>query len=357
MSAAVSGATPEIDPLGLPRDRIDALGRECAPRDATLADKLLKGLHRRGETDLARLSSLGSRARSHLRGRVASASPPRVVRTQTAADGTRKWLLQLDDGETIETVFIPHAGRGTLCVSSQVGCALNCAFCATARMGFKRNLSAAEIVAQLWLAKHRLLEPPHRVTNVVFMGMGEPLLNVAAVIDAIRVFTDDCAYGLGVRHVTVSTAGHVAGMKTLGEQAPVNLSVSLHAPDDALRGRLMPLNRKYPTARLLDACREYAARAGGFVTFEYTLLAGVNDSVAHARALAELLKDLPCKINLLAFNDFPGSGFSAPTGAALDAFYRTLADAGHVVTWRRPRGADIAAACGQLQRDTREAAR
>lgn len=350
MPAALTGAaqtSPNVDPLGLPRDKLDALGCACACTDATLADKLLKAFHRQGETEFARVPALAAASRTRLSAR-AAVVPPRVVRTRTSADGTRKWLLQFADGAKAETVFIPHERRGTLCVSSQVGCALNCAFCATARGGFGRNLGAAEIVAQLWLATHRLLEAPARVTNVVFMGMGEPMLNLDAVVDAMRVMTDDCAYALAPRHVTVSTAGHVAGMRKLGARMPVNLSVSLHAPDDALRDRLVPLNRRYPLAQLLAACREYAARANGFVTFQYTLLDGENASRAHALALADLLKDTPCKINLLAFNDFPNSGFRAPSAAVVDAFYRELADAGYVATLRRPRGADITAACGQL---------
>ena len=243
-------------------------------------------------------------------------------------------------------------------MSSQVGCPLNCAFCATARGGFKRNLTTAEIIAQLWLAKHRLLEAPARVSNIVFMGMGEPLLNIDAVTDALHIMIDDHAYGLGERHITVSTAGHIKGMRILGERVPVNLSVSLHAPDDELRDRLVPLNRKYPIADVLEACRDYAQQvngANGFVTFEYSLLRNVNDSEAQARALTGLLRDVPCKINLLPFNDFPGSTFEPPTADAVARFQHILADCGYVTTVRHPRGSDIAAACGQLRRHSESA--
>lgn len=352
-TAAACVSAPE-NLLGYTRHQLNALAsglKHGGRTDRLFSTKVLKAIHRHGETNVAAVESLNKTIRAYLSAARQSGCVrlPRIAHQAISADGSRKWLAQLDDGERVEMVFIPQGDRGTLCVSSQAGCPLNCAFCATARGGFRRNLSAAEIVAQLWLATHRLLQT-QRVTNVVFMGMGEPLLNVDAVINAIRIMLDDCAYGLGERHITVSTAGHVAGMRALGERLPVNLSVSLHAPDDALRTRLMPINRKYPLARLLEACREYAERANGFVTFEYSLLRGVNDTPAHARAVAALLADVPCKINLLSFNDFPNSGFRSSSPAAAKTFHRELADAGYVVTVRRSRGADIAAACGQLRR-------
>ena len=336
--------SPPLELLGLPRDELDAVGLNCASPDRTLADKVLKAVHRRGETDMARVASLNKTLCRYLTRR-ARVTEPRVVHERESVDGTRKWLLQFADGACIESVFVPHGTRGTLCVSSQVGCALGCAFCATARMGFTRNLSSAEIVAQLWLARHRL---GARVTNVVFMGMGEPLLNVDAVAEAVSIMIDDHSYGLAMRRVTLSTAGHVPGMRALSRRMPMNLAVSLHAPDDALRSRLMPINRKYPIARLLDACCEYAAAGPGVVVFEYALLDGVNDGEEHARALSVLLAEVPCKINLMRFNAFPGAGFQAASGASVRSFYRILADAGYVVTIRRSRGADVVAACGQL---------
>lgn len=352
-----------IELLGLPRDKLDLIGGAEVSPDSMLADKVLKAVHRHGETAPENIPSLNKDTRRYLAARM-RISTPRVISEHKSTDGTCKWLLQFADGVSVESVFIPHGRRGTLCVSSQVGCALGCTFCSTARMGFTRNLSAAEIVAQLWLAKHRM---GVRVTNVVFMGMGEPLLNVDAVVDAARVMTDDCAYGLAPRRVTVSTAGHIAGMRALAGKIPpnspnspralrsLNLAVSLHAPDDKLRSKLMPINRKYPIAELLAAAREYAGHGPGFVVFEYALLGGVNDKAAQAEALSVILADIPCKINLMRFNPFPGTEFRVGDEEDARVFYRILASAGHVVTMRRSRGADIVAACGQLKTSTENA--
>jgi len=252
----------------------------------------------------------------------------------------------------VETVFIPEEGRGTLCVSSQVGCALNCAFCATAKQGFSRNLTAAEIIAQVWVAKDVLEggSGEHRaITNVVMMGMGEPLLNFDAVVEAMDLMQEDCAYGLARRRITVSTAGVVPAIDQLRERCPVSLAVSLHAPNDALRSRLVPLNKKYPIATLLAACHRYVAREPKHqVTIEYALLRGINDSPTHAKELARLLRGLPAKVNLIPVNPIPGEAFETPHQSAVDAFRDTLTAAGFVTITRKTRGADIDAACGQL---------
>jgi 23S rRNA (adenine2503-C2)-methyltransferase len=315
------------------------------------ARQVLPWLYRRGVTDFSAMTDLGRALRERL-GEAAVLDLPEVVSDRVAVDGTRKWLLRLVDGNCIETVFIPDAERGTLCVSSQVGCALNCSFCATARQGYNRNLSTAEIIGQVWLAD-RLLAPrangERALTNVVMMGMGEPLLNFDNVVPALRLMVDDLAYGLSRRRVTVSTAGLVPGIDRLAETCPVSLAVSLHAPDDELRTELVPLNRKYPIAVLLDACRRYVAgEPRRKVTFEYTLLAGVNDSPAQARDLARLLCDVPAKVNLIPFNPFPDSGYERPDPVAIDRFRDILLGAGLMTITRRTRGDDIDAACGQL---------
>jgi 23S rRNA (adenine2503-C2)-methyltransferase len=265
-------------------------------------------------------------------------------------DGTRKWLLQLDDGNRIETVFIPEENRNTLCVSSQVGCALNCSFCSTARQGFNRNLTTAEIVGQLWLAQRRVGEgESHRIGNVVLMGMGEPLLNLDNVVNAIRLMLDDFAYGLSKRRVTLSTSGVVPAMDRLREACDVSLAVSLHATDDALRDVLVPINRKYPITELLAACKRYVDREGRRkITFEYVMLDGVNDTPAHARALLRLLRDVPAKINLIPFNPFPGTSYRCSSPEAIEEFQTLLMNAGMITMVRKKRGDDIDAACGQL---------
>lgn len=315
--------------------------------------QLLKWIHQRGVLDPDQMTDLSKAFRARL-AKLADFSLPEVAYEKRSADGTTKWVLRLADGNAIETVFIPDGDRGTLCVSSQVGCALDCTFCSTAQQGFNRNLSTAEIIAQLWIARARLPIPQgctRAVTNVVFMGMGEPLANYDAVLDSIRLMLDDEAYGLSKRRVTVSTSGLVPALARLARDVDVSLAVSLHAPTDDLRDRLVPINRKYPIAMLLDGCRDYLAQAESqhlHITFEYVLLEGINDSLAQARALARLLRGIPCKINLIPFNPFPGAPFRRPSEDAVLSFERHLIDAGYITLIRRTRGDDIDAACGQL---------
>lgn len=278
---------------------------------------------------------------------------PSLLTEQRSADGTRKWVLRLSDDNAIETVFIPDAGRGTLCVSSQVGCALDCTFCSTARQGFNRNLSPAEIIAQLWYAQRVLTDHQQGsrvITNVVFMGMGEPLLNFENTVDAISLMMDDHAYGLGKRKVTVSTAGVIPAMDRLKDRIDVSLAVSLHAPDDELRDRLVPLNRKYPIKDLLAACKRFVAGKNRkhTITFEYVMLADINDSQFHARALAKLLQDVPSKVNLIPFNPFPKTPYRRSEDSVIDRFAAVLQQRGITTITRRTRGGDIDAACGQL---------
>jgi 23S rRNA (adenine2503-C2)-methyltransferase len=287
--------------------------------------------------------------------------PPAVVGDHTSADGTRKWLLDVGAGNAVEAVYIPEAQRGTLCVSTQAGCAVNCLFCSTGKQGFSRNLDAAEIVGQLWWANRALGASPagdRLISNVVFMGMGEPLQNYSATLTALRVLLDDNAYGLSRRRVTVSTSGVVPMMDRLGEDCPVALAVSLHAPNDALRDQLVPLNRKYPLAELMAACTRYLRHAPrDFITFEYVMLDGVNDSDAHARELLALVREIPCKFNLIPFNPFPNAGLRRSPDARVRRFGQVLLDAGIVTTVRRTRGDDIDAACGQLAGEVRDRTR
>jgi 23S rRNA (adenine2503-C2)-methyltransferase len=311
------------------------------------ARQVLRWVHQRREDDFTRMSDLAK----SLRGKLAASAcvaAPRVVGDSTSADGTRKWLLKVDGANAVDAVFIPETDRGTLCVSSQAGCVLDCAFCSTGKQGFNRNLTTAEIVGQLWLA-HRLLGGERPVTNVVLMGMGEPLLNLDHVIPALRLMLDDNAYGLSRRRVTVSTSGVIPGMDRLREECPVALAVSLHAPEDALRDRLVPVNRKYPIADLLKACRRYLERAPrDFVTFEYVMLDGVNDGDAEARALARIAQRVSCKFNLIPFNPFPASGFHRSPPERIRRFAAILQEKGVTVTTRKTRGEAIDAACGQL---------
>jgi 23S rRNA (adenine2503-C2)-methyltransferase len=322
------------------------------------ARQVARWVHQRLTGDIGAMSDLARPLREQLAA-AAEIRGPRVVADTTAADGTRKWLLDVGAGNAVEAVYIPEDDRGTLCVSSQAGCALDCAFCSTGKQGFNRNLTTAEIVGQLWHANRALLADGATapwvehgrapITNVVLMGMGEPLANFDSVVAALSLFLDDNAYGLSRRRVTLSTSGLVPALDRLREACPVALAVSLHAPDDALRDRLVPINRKYPLAELLAACRRYLERAPrDFVTFEYVMLDGVNDQPAHSRALAALVRDVPCKFNLIPFNPFPGSEFAVSPRARILDFQRALMDAGYVTTIRRTRGDDIDAACGQL---------
>ncbi len=316
------------------------------------AQQIFPWLHQRGITDFAAMTNIGKALAARL-GDCATITGPEMVTESLSEDGTRKWVMRLADGNAIETVFIPEAERNTLCISSQVGCALDCAFCATAQEGFNRNLTAAEIVGQVWFAEHRLRaernDSERVISNVVFMGMGEPLLNLKEVGPAIRILLDDLGYGLSRRRVTVSTAGVVPAFDRLYEVAPVSLAVSLHAPDDALRDKLVPLNKKYKIAELLQACRRYVAKdARRRVTFEYAMLAGVNDAPEQAHALARLLRAVPAKVNLIPFNPFPGTRFERSPDDVIDRFRDILLAAGLVTVTRRTRGDSIRAACGQL---------
>ena len=324
------------------------------------ARQVLKWIHRRGAADFAAMSDIAKELRAKLAA-AAAIEPPRVVGDGTAPDGTRKWLLKVDGANAVDAVFIPEEGRGTLCVSSQAGCTLDCAFCATGKQGFNRNLSAAEIIGQLWLANRALGfhgGGPRAVSNVVFMGMGEPMLNLDAVIPAARLMIDDNGYGLSRRRVTVSTSGVVPGMDRLAAECPVALAVSLHAPDDALRDQLVPINRKYPIRQLLAACNRYLERAPrDFITFEYVMLDGVNDSLAQAQALLGIAARVRCKFNLIPFNPFPAAGFQRSAPERIRRFAEVLQRAGLTVTTRKTRGDGIDAACGQLAGDVSDRTR
>ena len=319
------------------------------------AVQLYRWIHQRGEADFARMSDLAKSLRVRLDGvAVVQGLPPSSE--HRSADGTVKWLFDVGAGDAVETVYIPEADRGTLCISSQAGCAVGCRFCSTGHQGFSRNLGTAEIVAQLWAAEHRLRaalalpEGRRAIDNVVMMGMGEPLQNYAALLPALRTMLDDHGYGLSRRRVTVSTSGVVPMIDRLRQDCPVALAVSLHAPDDALRDALVPLNRKYPLDELLAACERYLSAAPrDFITFEYCMLDGVNDAPEQARALLRLVRDrLPCKFNLIPFNPFPASGLRRSPPERVQAFARVLQDGGLVTTVRKTRGDDIDAACGQL---------
>jgi 23S rRNA (adenine2503-C2)-methyltransferase len=323
------------------------------------ARQVLRWIHQRGAADFASMSDLAKDLREKLT-QVACIRAPATVGDTTAADGTRKWLVAVDGANAVEAVFIPEAERGTLCVSSQAGCVLDCAFCATGKQGFNRNLSTGEIIGQLWMANRELRSEadPRPVSNVVMMGMGEPLLNLDAVIPALRLMLDDNAYGLSRRRVTVSTSGVVPGMDRLRDECPVALAVSLHASNDALRDRLVPVNRKYPIATLIAACNRYLDKAPrDFVTMEYVMLDGVNDADANARELVALAAKVRCKFNLIPFNPFPRSEFRRSPPERIARFADILRRAGLTATTRKTRGDDIAAACGQLAGDVADRTR
>jgi 23S rRNA (adenine2503-C2)-methyltransferase len=334
--------------------------------------QVLRWVHQFGEDDFERMSDVARSLRARL-AELAEVRAPQVVRDTTAADGTRKWLLDVGHGNAVEMVYIPEENRGTLCLSTQAGCALDCAFCSTGKQGFNRNLSVGEIIGQLWWARKVLgdfrlpggaILPNRRkeeseeariISNVVLMGMGEPLANLENVVMALRLMLDDNAYGLSRRRVTVSTSGIVPAMDRLREECPVALAVSLHAPNDALRDRLVPINCKYPLADLMAACKHYLEKAPrDFVTFEYVMLEGVNDSEEHARELVRLTRDVPCKFNLIPFNPFPGSGFKRSSAARIRRFVDILMQAHIITTTRKTRGDDIDAACGQLAGQVRD---
>ena len=345
----------DLDRTGLERFFADELGEK-----RFRAHQVMKWIHHRHVTGFEEMTDLGKALRAKLQER-AEIVVPHVHFDKESEDGTHKWLLGMDGRNAIETVYIPDKGRGTLCVSSQVGCALNCTFCSTATQGFNRNLSTAEIIGQVWVAAKHLGNIPHRqrkLTNVVMMGMGEPLANFDNVVRAMSVMRDDLGYGLANKRVTLSTAGMVPMIDRLGEESDVSLAVSLHAPNDELRTKLVPLNRKYPIAELMEACVRYALRKKGeSVTFEYTLMKGVNDQPEHALELVQLLRAFDravqmkdaAKINLIPFNPFPGTRYERPDDVAIRTFQKLLNSAGMIAPVRRTRGDDIDAACGQLK--------
>ena len=349
------------NPVNLLDFDLDALTAWCAGLGERRfrAVQLFRWIHQKGESDFGRMSDLAKSLRDKL-ARVAVVQPLKLLSEQASADGTIKWLFDVGGGDAVETVFIPEDDRGTLCVSSQAGCAVGCRFCSTGHQGFSRNLSTGEILAQLWFAEHHLRQRQGKVderiiSNVVMMGMGEPLQNYAALLPALRAMLDDHGYGLSRRRVTVSTSGVVPMIERLRDDCPVALAVSLHAPTDALRDQLVPLNRKYPLTELLAACRSYLAAAPrDFITFEYCMLDGVNDGPEQARELIDLVSGqagaprVPCKFNLIPFNPFPASGLTCSPRERVLAFAKQLQDAGIVTTVRKTRGDDIDAACGQL---------
>ena len=351
MSASVDD---RVNLLGLSRAELEGFVAARFGAKPFRARQLMQWIHRRGASSFGEMTDLAKGFRGELES-AATIAVPQIVTSQSSSDGTRKWLLRMDETQGIETVFIPEPDRGTLCISSQVGCAMDCGFCATARQGFNRNLSAAEIVGQVWLARRELAsatgagEAPRAITNVVFMGMGEPLANYRNVLPAMRILLDDLAYDLSRRRVTLSTSGLVPQIYRLAEDCNVALAVSLHAPNDALRDELVPINRKHPIAELLAACWHYLERQNGrSVTFEYVMLDRVNDQPEHARQLARLLRGRPAKLNLIPFNPFVGTRFARSSDAAILAFRDILNDMGVIATIRRTRGDDIDAACGQL---------
>jgi 23S rRNA (adenine2503-C2)-methyltransferase len=351
---------PEVSPH---QDRVNLMGLSRVQMEQFFLDlgekkfraqQVLKWIHHGGVTRIEDMSNLGRTLREKLL-QVAEVRPPEIVSQQDSSDGTRKWAIRVDGGGLVETVLIPAGNRATLCVSSQVGCSLDCSFCSTGKQGFQRDLSAAEIIGQLWLAikSYDAFQAGNGriVSNVVMMGMGEPLLNFDNVVAAMDLMLEDLAYGLSKRRVTLSTSGVVPALNRLAEVSEVSLAVSLHAPNDELRNQLVPINRKYPIAMLLESCRNYMAAQSDknrVVTIEYTLLEGVNDQIEHARELAVLLRDVPCKINLIPFNAFAQSDYRRPSGNAVSRFWQVLVDAGYIVTVRTTRGDDIDAACGQL---------
>jgi 23S rRNA (adenine2503-C2)-methyltransferase len=352
-----------VNLLGLDSRQLETYFAELGEKPFR-ARQLMRWMHQAGADDFEKMSDVAKPLRARLK-EFAVIEAPHVQRDTTAPDGTRKWLLDVGAGNAIEAVMIPEPARRTLCVSSQAGCALECSFCSTGRQGFNRNLTTAEIIGQLWLANRCLKQDtgaePSRsrsITNVVMMGMGEPLANFDNVVTAMRMMLDDHAYGLSRRRVTLSTSGLVPAIDRLRDTCPVALAVSLHAPNDTLRNQLVPINRKYPIRTLLDACLRYIEKAPrDFVTFEYVLLAGVNDSVAQARELVQTVKRVPCKINLIPFNPFPQSGYTRSAPEAVARVRDVLLQAGLVATTRKTRGDGIDAACGQLAGEVRDKTR
>jgi len=343
-------ATPKANLLGFTKAGLETFVVEMGEKPFR-ARQLMKWMYRRAVGDIDAMTDLGKDFRHRL-GAIAEIRAPEVIVAQRSADGTRKWLLRLESGQAIEMVFIPEPGRGTLCISSQVGCTMDCTFCSTAQQGFNRNLDTAEIVGQVWLANRELGYSPDGdrvITNVVFMGMGEPLANYRNVVPAAEIMMDDLGLDLSRRRVTVSTSGLVPQMIRIADETNVALAVSLHAPNDELRSELVPINRKHPIAELLEACWHYVEKQNARgVTFEYVMLDGINDRPEHARQLAALLRGRPAKVNLIPFNAFPGTRYRRSTEEAIERFRDLLIKGGVIATIRRTRGDDIDAACGQL---------
>ncbi|MCW8125335.1 23S rRNA (adenine(2503)-C(2))-methyltransferase RlmN [Microbulbifer halophilus] len=345
--------TEKVNLLGLSVEKLTAFFESLGEKRFR-AVQVLKWMHQSGVDDFAQMTNVSKALREKL-AEVAEIRAPEVLKQWDSADGTRKWLVRVEGGSAIETVYIPDGERGTLCVSSQVGCALDCSFCATGKQGFNRDLTAAEIIGQVWIACKSFgqLEPkgPRKVTNVVMMGMGEPLLNFDNVVDAMNLMMEDNAYGISKRRVTLSTSGVVPALDKLSEVTDASLAISLHAPNDELRNELVPINRKYPIAMLLDSAKRYIDSMPDThrkMTIEYTMMREVNDRPEHAEQLAELLRDVPVKINLIPFNPFELSDYQRVSNNALRRFQQILLDKGFTVTVRTTRGDDIAAACGQL---------
>lgn len=352
MSEYAESDEQKINLLGLPRKKMIEFFAEHGEKPFR-AKQVMQWIHQFGVTDFDQMSNISKALRAKLKS-IAVIQAPEIIYQNTSSDGTRKWVMRMPGGSSIETVLIPEGNRGTLCVSSQIGCALDCSFCSTGKQGFNRNLSAAEIVGQIFNAigsfedLDRSKDRP--VTNVVMMGMGEPLLNFDNVMDSVNLMMDDFAYSISKRRLTISTAGVVPAIDRMNEFTDASIAISLHAPNDELRNELVPVNKKYPIDVLLSSVKKYLDQLADKrkATIEYTLLAGVNDRKIHAQQLIELLKDIPCKINLIPFNPFPGSGYKKPSNMEVRRFQDWLMEAGYITTVRTTRGDDIDAACGQL---------
>ncbi len=345
-------STGKVNLLGMTQPQLEQFFESIGEKRFR-AGQVMKWIHHFGVDDFDAMTNVGKALRDKLKA-CAEIRGPEVVSENISKDGTRKWVVRVASGSCVETVFIPQNGRGTLCVSSQAGCALDCSFCSTGKQGFNSDLTSAEVIGQVWIANKSFGTVPAKIdraiTNVVMMGMGEPLLNFENVVSAMEIMMDDLGYGISKRKVTLSTSGVAPMIDELAERIDVSLALSLHAPNDELRSQLIPLNRKYPLAMVLDACKRYIGRLGKerVLTIEYTLLKGVNDQPEHATQMAELLADVPCKINLIPFNPFPHAGYERPSNNAVRRFQEILQQAGYNVTIRTTRGDDIDAACGQL---------
>lgn len=355
-----AATTKKVNLLGLDFKAMQAFFVSIGEKPYRAA-QVLKWIHTQGIREFDAMSNLSKALRLNL-SEMAEITPPEILMEKTASDGTCKWILRLHDGNCIETVFIPEKTRGTLCISSQVGCILNCDFCSTGKQGFSRNLTSAEIIGQLWVAVRALSQAngmhDHAVTNVVMMGMGEPLLNMDNLLPSLNLMLDDHAYGLAKRRVTVSTAGVLPALVDLGKSSPVALAVSLHAPNDELRDKLVPLNKKYPIAELMAVCRDYFKdEPKRTITMEYVMLAGVNDQPTHARQLIKILDGVPAKLNLIPFNPFPKTDYKRSDDATIARFQEILVNAGFNTMIRKTRGDDIDAACGQLVGEVKDRTR